>query len=116
MKDFYCTQIISQKTKVNTIYETPLVMAFHHTNPYWEQHIVIIPKQHIEGLPDYPNTDELNRDLFEAMKVVTGMLEEQFGGCRICSNVGDYQSTKHLHFYVHAGKRLRAEDGSPIES
>jgi len=115
MKDFYCTQIISGKTKVEIIYETSEVMAFYHTQPYWEAHAVIIPKMHIDGLPQFPNTEKLNHDLFEAIKVVTTLFENQYGACRISSNVGTYQSTKHLHWYVHYGKRLRAENGDPID-
>jgi hypothetical protein len=30
------------------------------------------------------------------------------------SNIGNYQSTKHLHWYIHAGKRIRNEDGTHI--
>lgn len=114
MQDFYCAEIISGQTKVDIIFETELVMAFHHTNPYFEKHIVIIPKQHLDSLSSYPNTAELNHDMFAAIKFVTSRLEEKFGACRISSNVGDYQSTKHLHWYVHFGQRIRAEDGTPL--
>lgn len=111
MSDFYCTEIISGRTKVDTVFETELVMAFHHTDPYFEQHIVIIPKEHFDSLSSYPNITTLNHDMFAAIKFVTGLLEKEFGACRISSNVGNYQSTKHLHWYVHFGKRLRAENG-----
>ena len=114
MEDFYCKQIITGKIKVDVIFETSEVMAFYHTNPFWEYHVVIIPKSHIEGLSKYPNSEKLNHDFFEAIKFVTKMLEEKHGGCRISSNVGNYQSTKHLHWYVHFGKRLREENGDPI--
>lgn len=111
MSDFYCEQVIPGKTRVEVIFETEAVMAFHHTDPYWEQHVVIIPKTHIDSLTSYPNTAALNSDFFDAIKFVTSMMEQAHGGCRICSNVGDYQTSKHLHWYVHSGKRLRGEDG-----
>lgn len=114
MEDFYCQQVIPGKVKVDILYETNLVMAFYHTQPYFEQHVVIIPKTHIASLATYPNTVELNTDFFKAITFVTNLLEEQFGGCRISSNVGNYQTTKHLHWYVHCGKRLRAENGDRI--
>ena len=114
MADFYCEQIISGKIKVDVIFETSDVLAFYHTNPFWEKHAVIIPKTHIEGLSTYPNSEILNFDFFTAIKFVTKMFEDEYGGCRISSNVGNYQSTKHLHWYVHCGKRLRAENGDPI--
>jgi histidine triad (HIT) family protein len=114
MQDIYCQQIIPGKLKVDIVLESDTVMAFYHTKPYWEQHVVIIPKMHIDSLSTYPNDTELNKDLFEAMKVVTKLFEKSYGGCRISSNVGDYQSSKHLHWYVHAGKRLRDENGDRI--
>lgn len=113
MKDIYCQQIIPGKLKVDIIFETDNVMAFHHTKPYWEHHVVIIPKTHIESLSNYPNSAELNKDFFEAIRVVTQMFENKYGGCRISSNVGNYQTSKHLHWYVHHGKRLVEESESP---
>jgi len=114
MPDFYCDQVLSGKVKVDIIFESSLVMAFHHTKPYFEQHVVIIPKMHINSLSEYPNTEELNHDFFKAISLVSKMLEEKFGGCRISSNVGNYQTTKHLHWYLHSGERLRDEDGNQI--
>ena len=69
MNDFYCEQVIPGKIKVDIIFETDQVMAFHHTNPYWERHVVIIPKMHIDGLSVYPNSDKLNFEFFEAIKL-----------------------------------------------
>lgn len=115
MEDFYCAQIISGKIKVDVVFETDRVMAFHHTNPYFEEHIVIIPKTHIDSLSSYSNDNELNHDFFEAIKFVTSKLEKKYGGCRISSNIGNYQSTKHLHWYVYYGKRLRTEQGELIK-
>ena len=115
MTDFYCEKVIPGKVKVDIIFETDEVMAFHHTNPYWEEHIVIIPKNHIDSLSQYPNSEKLNSDFFEAIKYVTKMLEDKHGGCRISSNVGDYQTSKHLHWYVHSGIRIRSENGEVIE-
>ena len=114
MEDIYCQQIIPGKLKVDIVFETANVMAFHHTKPYWEHHVVIIPKIHIDSLSNYPNSTTLNKDFFEAIKVVTTMFETKYGGCRISSNVGNYQTSKHLHWYVHRGKRLRDASGKSL--
>jgi histidine triad (HIT) family protein len=113
MNDIYCDQIIPGKLKVEIVFETDKVMAFHHTKPYWEHHVVIIPKTHIESLSTYPNDPLLNSDLFEAMKLITEIFETRYGGCRISSNIGNYQTSKHLHWYVHYGKRLVKESETP---
>ena len=115
MGDFYCEQIIPGKIKVDIIFETNKVMAIHHPSPFWEKHVVITPKTQIDSLSNYPNSEKLNFDFFEAIKFVTKMFEENYGGCRISSNIGNYQSNRHLHWYVHYGPRLRAENGDQIK-
>lgn len=111
MNDIYCEQIIPGKLKVDIIFETSNVMAFYHTKPYWDHHIVIIPKIHIDSLASYESNASINQDFFEAIKFVTSLLESKTGGCRISSNIGSYQTSKHLHWYVHSGERLRDENG-----
>jgi len=106
MEDIYCDLIIPGKLKVDIVFETDTVMAFHHTKPYWENHIVIIPKNHITSLTTYRDDPVMNKDFFDAIRYVTKMLNDTYGGCRISSNVGDYQTSKHLHWYVHQGKRI----------
>ena len=116
MPDFYCDQILTGKIPVDVVYETERVLAFHHTRPYFERHIVIIPKIHIDSLASVEATDPaLAGDMIVAISKISRDLERESGGCRICSNVGDYQDSNHLHVYIHAGKRLRTEDGIPIE-
>jgi histidine triad (HIT) family protein len=42
------------------------------------------------------------------------MFEVNYGACRISSNVGNYQTSKHLHWYLHQGKRFRGESRNGI--
>lgn len=35
-----------------------------------------------------------------------------FAGCTVSTNIGNQQTSQHLHWDVHAGKRLRNEEGS----
>lgn len=115
--DIYCDEIIPGKMSVKILVETINVLAFEHTHPYWETHIVVIPKKHIESLGQVKEIDISL--LIETIKVASDVcrsVENEKGGCRLSTNVGSYQSSKHLHFYIHAGSRLRNEDGSPIDS
>ena len=117
MSDFYCDQILTGRIPVDVVYETERILAFHHTRPYFERHIVIIPKSHIESLASIEARDPaLAADLIEAISKIAGDLKRETGGCRVCSNVGNFQDSKHLHLYIHAGRRLRTEDGTPIEA
>ena len=117
MSDFYCDSVLSSKLEVTVVFETELVLAFHHTHSYFERHVVIVPKQHVESLtsPEVIDSD-LSKDFIIAINRVTSIIEKEFGGCRVSSNIGNYQTTKHLHWYVHSGKRLRKEDGTQIET
>ena len=115
--DFYCEQVLSGELEVQVVFETELVLSFHHSKPYFEHHVVIIPKKHINSLTSSDAIDaELAKDFLMAIHHTTSKLEKQTGGCRVSSNVGNYQTSKHLHWYVHAGKRLRNEDGTVIDS
>ncbi len=114
MKDFYCSEILTKKTKVDIVYESEEVLAFHHTRPYYELHIVVIPKKHIESLSYLETHPFISGELMKAIIFVSKLVESKYGGCRVSSNVGSYQTTKHLHWYVHYGKRLRNEDGSIV--
>ena len=117
MSDFYCDQVINGKLEVAVVFETEHVLAFHHTQPYFERHVVIVPKQHIESLTSPEAIDSnLSEEFLKAINHVSSLIEKELGGCRVSSNIGNYQTTKHLHWYVHAGKRLRNEDGTQIET
>ena len=114
--DIYCDEILTGKMEVETVRETMNVLAFKHTEPYWENHIVVIPKIHVESLSKAGlEHGDLLKEMMTVSAAVCRDLELRFGGCRLSTNVGDYQSTKHLHFYIHAGKRLRNEDGSAVQ-
>lgn len=43
--DFYCDQILRCTLEVRIYFENEQVFAFHHRNPLWEQHIVLLPKK-----------------------------------------------------------------------
>ena len=109
--DFYCGQILSGKTPVQTVLETDNVLAYHHTRPFWETHIVVIPKRHIPSLIALEESDrEIFLELFEVIKKVAAQVTAEKGAARVLTNLGDYQESKHLHFHVNSGRQVR-EDG-----
>jgi histidine triad (HIT) family protein len=117
MSDFYCDEVISGNLEVDVVFETERVLVFEHTDPFFERHLVIIPKEHIESLSSPEALDPaLAAEFLRAIHHATTILESEWGGCRVSSNVGNYQSSKHLHWYVHSGRRLRSEDGTHIRT
>ena len=106
--DFYCDQILRRRLPVRIHFENELVFAFHHSNPLWEQHIVLLPKKHLESLLALEEADnELLLELMRVAKMIAGDFMARFGAARVYTNLGDYQSSKHLHWHIGCGKQLR---------
>lgn len=106
-EDFYCTEVISGKTNVEKVFETENVLAYYHTRPAYEVHIVVIPKRHIPSLIAITEDDnDLLLELLSIVKQVAAKVVSEHGACRVISNIGDYQDSKHLHWHVVYGKRI----------
>jgi histidine triad (HIT) family protein len=56
-EDFYCDEVLSGKTKVDIVWETDQILAYHHTRPYYEHHIVVIPKIHIQSFISHTDVE-----------------------------------------------------------
>ena len=106
MEDIYCEEILSGKLAVEKVFETDDVLAFHHTRPFWPVHIVVIPKTHIASLLTIDDTDLLV-GILDVVKKVAAMVVEEHGAARVLTNLGKYQDSKHLHFHVLSGEKLR---------
>lgn len=103
--DFYCNEVFSGKTAVDKVFETGNVLAYHHTRPYWETHIVVVPKTHIDSLLTVEN--ELLIELMDVAKRVAANVLAEKGAVRVLTNLGEYQDSKHLHFHIYAGEKIR---------
>ena len=106
--DFYCDEVLSGKTRVDVVYETETVLAYHHTRPFWPVHIVVIPKLHVPSLTNLGDCDEgILSELLAVVRRVAAEVEEEHGAARVLTNLGRYQDSKHLHFHVNSGDPLR---------
>ncbi len=104
MDDFYCDEVLSGKTAVRVVAETADVLAFHHTQPHWPVHIVVVPKRHVPSLIDLGDADEgLLGKLLVVVREVARDVTERHGAARVVTNLGAYQDSKHLHFHVNSG-------------
>src|SRR3712207_3596000 len=98
--DFYCEEVLSGRTPVNKVLETENVLAYHHTCPYWPVHIVVIPKTHIGSLLTIEAGSPLLAELLQVVQQVATRVVAEHGACRVLTNLGDYQESKHLHWHV----------------
>jgi histidine triad (HIT) family protein len=105
--DFYCDEALSGRTPITKVAETDNVLAFHHTRPFYPVHIVVIPKRHVDSfLTLEPHDQPLLLELLEVVKQIAAKTVAEHGACRVLTNLGDYQDSKHLHWHVAFGEPL----------
>ncbi len=104
-EDFYCDEVFSGRTLIEKVEETEKVLAYHHTRPFWETHIVVVPKEHVDSLLTVGN--DLLIELIDVAKKIASKVVQEKGAARVLTNLGDYQDSKHLHFHVYSGKQIR---------
>lgn len=102
--DFYCDEVLSGNTPVQKVRETTDVLAFRHTRPAYPVHILVIPKQHIPSLLEVTPADLL--EILAVVQEIAAQVLAEHGACRVVTNLGAYQESKHLHWHVIFGQRL----------
>lgn len=106
--DFYCDVALRRIPELRVVAQTDRVLAFHHTRPYWPEHIVVIPKRHLDSLITVTETDEADlRELFAVIRSVAADVTDRHGSARVITNLGNYQDSKHLHVHVSSGPATR---------
>lgn len=103
--DIYCDLIIPRKLDIQVVQETDNILTYYHTHPFWPVHIVVTPKKHVPSLLELD--DELGRELLAAVRNAARQVTEEHGSCRVLTNLGEYQDSKHLHIHVSSGQPLR---------
>ena len=83
--------------------ETSRVLAFHHTRPSWDLHIVLVPKRHVATLTEVEDAALFAEILQTAVRIITdlGLAQTNY---KLIVNGGSYQSTPHLHFHLVSGR------------
>lgn len=105
-QDFYCDVAIPRIVELRVEHDDPWVLAFHHTRPFWNHHIVAVPKKHIASLTTITVEDEeVVRRLLQVVQRVARDLEQREGAASVVTNLGRYQDSKHLHVHIHSGGR-----------
>ncbi len=101
VSDFYCHQALAGTVPIQKVRETGRVLAFHHTNPSYPVHIVVIPKEHVPSLTDLGNADvNLLHEILAVVCEVAAGVEKEYGSAEVTTNLGMYQESKHLHWHV----------------
>ena len=101
--DIYCKEILSWKIAVKKVYESNLVLAFHHTKPSYRNHIVVVPKKCILDINhmDHENT-ELLIEVHKAIKISINEIwyTKYDSWIKVITNLWKYQDSPHFHYHV----------------
>ena len=99
-------KIIAGEIPSTKVFENDKVYAFRDIAPQAPQHVVMVPKEHIECANDI--TDKNSRvvaDIFEAIPMIAKEIGVDKNGYRIVNNCGadGGQTVMHLHFHMLGG-------------
>ena len=102
--DFYCDVAIPQPERLSLVHESERVLAFHHTRPFWETHVVVTPKEHLGSFTLDAEDEPTVRELLTVVQTVARDVEAS-GEADVLTNLGRYQDSMHLHIQVHGPRR-----------
>jgi len=93
---------------VKKIKETEKAVAFWHPKPFWEKHILIVPKKPIKKIvflteQDMPYIEEV----FRMAKDLVKELGWENGGYSLQVNGGNRQEVNQLHFHLYCGEQRK---------
>jgi len=108
MSDCLFCKIVEGKIPARKVYEDERVFAFEDINPQAPTHVLIVPKQHIEGLN---KAREQDAGILGYCQLVAAKIGRERGiedGYRTVYNVGARagQSVFHLHLHLIGGRDL----------
>lgn len=86
---------------VKRLRETNTLIAFHHPQPSYPVHILIVPKRARASLAELTPADaDFTADLFAAAQSLVAELGLEARGYRLICNGGAYQDVPLLHFHL----------------
>lgn len=97
----------SKLLPVKRIKETENVIAFWHPKPFWEKHILIVPKKAIPKLTSLSQNDyPFLMEVYKVTEEIVSELGWEKAGYSLITNGGTRQEVNQLHFHLCAGKQL----------
>jgi histidine triad (HIT) family protein len=95
----FCS-IVSGETPADTVIEDDDFVAFLDTRPVFKGHVLLVPRPHVETLPDLPAA--LRDPFLERAQRLATVMTEALGaqGSFVAVNNTVSQSVPHLHLHV----------------
>ncbi len=111
MNDCIFCKIASGEIPSTKVYEDELCIAFLDIHPQSKEHILVIPRKHLDSLHSAGTDDAA---LLAHLMLICSKVAELRGiggsGYRVVTNIGvdGCQSVGHLHLHVLGGEQLSA--------
>ena len=108
MDCLFC-KIIAGEVPSKKVYENDMVYAFYDIDPQAPEHVVIVPKMHIES------ANEINEEnakyiaaVWQAVPEIAKALGVDEDGYRVVNNCGKNagQTVWHIHFHLMGGREF----------
>ena len=98
-------RILGGEVDAHVVLEDDDTLAFLDHRPLFPGHVLLMPREHVETLPDLP--DELVAPLFSNARLLARAMEEGLGadGSFVAINNRVSQSVPHLHVHVVPRRR-----------
>ncbi len=96
-------RIVAGELPARKVYEDDAFVAFHDIHPKAPVHLLVVPKEHVPRLFDYPDDEEGERKLGALFRTVNRVARRVLGleGYRVVVNVGEKGGQEVFHVHVH---------------
>lgn len=93
---------------INKLYENKYAIAFWHPLPFWESHIVIVPKKSIKNISSLDkNNKAYISEIFMIIKILVKRLHWDISEYTVTINGGSNQKVSQIHVHLHKGKIIQ---------
>ena len=107
-------KIVEKMMPASIVHESDTCIGFNDINPVAPNHILFIPKKHIESLDKMTDADSaLIGKMILEMTEFARVNHFSKNGYRIVNNTGDDagQTVFHIHFHLLAGRKMEWPPG-----
>lgn len=108
MNCLFC-KIVQKEIPATIIYEDDAILAFNDIRPQAPNHVLIIPKRHIDTINDTNDHDEkLLGTMIQIAKKVAKDKQISESGYRLVFNVNSSggQEVYHIHLHLLGGRQM----------
>ena len=110
MADCIFCKIATGEIQSQTVYEDESVRVFRDLSPQAPEHVLIVPKKHIENVAEFNSEDRgLAAHIFtEVIPKLAKDLNLDEKGFRLVINTGEDggQTVNHLHVHLLGGRKM----------